>query len=86
MKNSCYRNHSNYTICGNHNCGDHPGSWKSCKKCKSSKSDIMYADCVTNDYNFDKMKLSEQDIKKARRHCCICGFSSSKLSKSGLSK
>ena len=41
----------------------------------------MYADRVTNDYNFEKLKLSDQDIKKAKRRCCICGFTSSTLSR-----
>jgi SWIM/SEC-C metal-binding protein len=32
--NSCYRNHSRYTLCGYHYANEHGGNWKNCKQCK----------------------------------------------------
>ena len=33
-RNSCYRNHRRYTLCGYHHAEGHPGHWKDCLQCK----------------------------------------------------
>jgi hypothetical protein len=55
-RNSCYRNHSNQTICAYHHHEEHPGSWKDCAKCCKDQPPEMYAWYVTNEYNFEKLE------------------------------
>jgi hypothetical protein len=54
-RNSCYRNHSRYTLCGFHYNEEHPGDWKSCRKCRDSIETEMYVYYGTNEYNFEKL-------------------------------
>lgn len=56
-RNSCYRNHSRYTLCGYHDVEEHKGDWKDCKQCREDFSDNleMYVDYGTNEYNFEKL-------------------------------
>ena len=35
-RNSCYRNHSRYTLCGFHYNEEHPGKWQDCVECRES--------------------------------------------------
>jgi len=55
-RNSCYRNHSNQTICAYHHHEEHAGSWKECLQCRGDQEPEMYAWFATNEYNFDKLK------------------------------
>ncbi|MCP4712349.1 MAG: hypothetical protein GY869_27320 [Planctomycetes bacterium] len=55
-RNSCYRNHSRFTLCGYHHVEDHPGDWKNCPKCREDIETEMYVYFGTNEYNFEKLK------------------------------
>jgi len=55
-RNSCYRNHSRYTLCAYHHNESHSGSWKSCQKCKKGIETEMYVYYGTNEYNFEKLE------------------------------
>ena len=52
-RNSCYRNHQMYTLCGFHFNERHEGDWTTCKLCKEQQSPEMYAYFGTNEYNFE---------------------------------
>ncbi|MBN2212595.1 MAG: hypothetical protein JW709_14450 [Sedimentisphaerales bacterium] len=53
--NSCYRNHSRYTLCGIHFAEGHKGSWQDCALCRESIEPEMYVWYGTNEYNFEKL-------------------------------
>jgi len=55
-RNSCYRNHRRYTLCGYHNSEGHSGNWKTCPKCKKDCETEMYVYYGTNEYNFEKLE------------------------------
>jgi hypothetical protein len=55
-RNSCYRNHHRYTLCGYHHTEGHPGNWKTCAKCRDEFEPEMYVWYGTNDYNFTKLQ------------------------------
>jgi hypothetical protein len=55
-RNSCYRNHSRYTLCGFHYAEGHSGNWKNCPECKDSFETEMYVYYGTNEYNFETLK------------------------------
>ena len=55
-RNSCYRNHRRYTLCGYHHAEEHPGHWKGCPKCKEDITPEMYVYYGTNEYNFEKIE------------------------------
>ncbi len=54
-RNSCYRNHSRFTLCGFHHNENHQGDWKTCDMCKVFETEI-YAYYGTNEYNFEKLE------------------------------
>jgi hypothetical protein len=54
--NSCYRNHSRYTLCGYHYNEEHLGDWKDCPKCRNSFETEMYVFYGTNEFNFQKLE------------------------------
>jgi hypothetical protein len=54
-RNSCYRNHRRYTLCGYHYAEEHGGDWKDCSKCKEEFETEMYVYYGTNEYNFEKL-------------------------------
>lgn len=54
-RNSCYRNHSRFTLCGAHYAEGHKGDWKTCKKCRKLAEPEMVAWYGTNEYNWEKM-------------------------------
>jgi len=56
-RNSCYRNHDHFTLCGYHNAEGHNGHWKDCEHCREAFSDNleMYVNYGTNEYNFEKL-------------------------------
>jgi len=55
-KNSCSRNHRRYTLCGHHYMEEHPGSWKTCQKCRNDFETEMYVYYGTNEFNFEKLE------------------------------
>ena len=55
-RNSCYRNHSQYTLCASHHHNNHSGKWQECKKCKKDFPTEMYVWHGTNEYNFEVLK------------------------------
>ena len=71
-RNSCYRNHSRYTLCGYHFNEGHDGDWKTCTKCREDfESELeMYVYYGTNEYNFEKLK-NPPDYEPTR--CGKCG-------------
>ncbi len=71
-RNSCYRNHSRYTLCGFHFNEGHSGDWKTCKQCrKDFEHELeMYVYYGTNEYNFEKLK-NPPKYKPTR--CSRCG-------------
>ncbi len=55
-RNSCYRNHRRYTLCGSHHAEDHEGDWQTCSKCRDGFATEMYVWYGTNEYNFVKLQ------------------------------
>ena len=57
-RNSCYRNHRRYTLCGFHFTEGHKGDWKTCVQCREGLSDEleMFVYYGTNEYNFEKLE------------------------------
>ncbi len=55
-RNSCYRNHRRYTLCGYHFTEEHDGHWKDCPECRNSFETEMYVYYGTNEYNFEKLE------------------------------
>jgi len=55
-RNSCYRNHRRYTLCGFHYAEGHSGDWKNCQECKNSIETEMYVYYGTNEFNFEKLE------------------------------
>ncbi|MBN1433815.1 hypothetical protein JW921_03590 [Candidatus Fermentibacterales bacterium] len=53
--NSCYRNHSRYTLCSYHHNEGHEGDWKTCRKCRDAFETEMYVWYGTNEHNFEKL-------------------------------
>lgn len=54
-RNSCYRNHTRYTLCGSHHAEEHKGRWTMCGECRGNFETEMYVWYATNDYNFEKL-------------------------------
>ena len=71
-RNSCYRNHRRYTLCGYHFAEEHSGHWKDCEKCKQDFSHEleMYVHYGTNEYNFEKLD-NPPEYEPTR--CSECG-------------
>ncbi len=55
-RNSCYRNHERYTLCGYHHIEEHHGDWKTCNECRKGFEAEMYAWYGTNAYNFERLE------------------------------
>ena len=55
-RNSCYRNHRRYTLCGYHYAEGHSGNWKDCPRCRRAFETEMYVYYGTNEYNFKKLE------------------------------
>lgn len=55
-RNSCYRNHRRYTLCGSHFAEEHEGRWQDCAKCRDGFEPEMVAYYGTNEYNFEKLE------------------------------
>lgn len=54
-RNSCWRNHNRYTLCGYHFSAEHDGNWKDCPECRKSFETEMYIWYGTNEYNFETL-------------------------------
>lgn len=54
-RNSCFRNHRRYTLCGYHFVENHTGDWKTCSQCREDIETEMYVYYGTNEYNFEKL-------------------------------
>ena len=69
-RNSCYRNHARYTLCGQHFSEEHEGDWKDCPECRDGQETEWYVYYGTNEYNFEKLpNPPEYDPT----HCSECG-------------
>ena len=55
-RNSCYRNHSRFTLCGGHYEEGHEGSWQDCPECREAFETELYVWFGTNEYNFEKLE------------------------------
>lgn len=73
-RSSCRRNHSRYSLCGNHLNEGHSGpSWQTCRPCREERSSIEdYVWRGTNAYNFLPDRL-EHPPAFAPTHCVECG-------------
>lgn len=54
-RNSCFRNHRRYTLCGYHHAEEHPGRWTECPRCRADFTPEMVFHYGTNEYNFEKL-------------------------------
>ncbi len=54
-RNSCYRNHRRFTLCGYHHAEGHSGNWQDCPRCREDIQTEMYVYYGTNEYNFEKL-------------------------------
>jgi hypothetical protein len=55
-RNSCDRNHRQYTLCSYHHAEEHTGEWKACDECMKAFETEMYVWYGTNEYNFEKLE------------------------------
>jgi hypothetical protein len=55
-RNSCFTNHSKYTICAAHHAERHDGRWQDCARCLEMMPMEMYVHSATNEYNFEKLE------------------------------
>jgi len=69
-RNSCYRNHSHYTLCAYHHHEQHAGDWPTCQKCREGFETEMYVWHGTNEYNYKKLT---NPPAYAPTHCSSCG-------------
>lgn len=70
-RNSCYRNHRRFTLCGSHHAEEHPGDWKVCPKCRRDFEPEMVVWYGTNEYNFEKLP-NPPSYKPTK--CSQCGI------------
>lgn len=55
-RNSCSRNHRQFTLCSYHYGEEHAGDWKTCQKCRDSFETEIYVYYGTNEYNFQRLE------------------------------
>jgi hypothetical protein len=55
-RNSCFANHSRYTLCSYHFNERHSGSWKTCEDCRNDFEPEIYAGFGTNQHNFERLE------------------------------
>lgn len=70
-RNSCFRNHRRYTLCGYHYGEDHEGNWKDCPACRDDFETELYVYYGTNEYNFEKLE-NPPDYEPTR--CAKCNM------------
>jgi hypothetical protein len=68
-RNSCYRNHDRFTLCGSHWHEGHEGRWQDCEACRDSFETEMYVYYGTNEYNFERL---ENPPTYEPTHCQKC--------------
>ena len=68
-RNSCFRNHRSYTLCGGHHAEGHSGDWKTCKKCLKNIEPEMYVHFGTNEYNFEVLE-NPPEYEPTKCHEC----------------
>lgn len=70
-RNSCYRSHFRYTLCGYHYNENHSGDWKTCDVCRNDfEHELeMYVWYGTNKFNFEKLK---NPPSYEPTHCAKC--------------
>jgi hypothetical protein len=68
-RNSCYRNHRRFTLCGYHHEEEHAGHWKDCPQCREEMDTEMYVHYGTNEYNFETLE-APPDYEPTR--CAKC--------------
>lgn len=68
-RNSCFRNHRRYTLCGFHFYEEHKGDWQACLKCRNGFETELSVYYGTNEYNFEKM---ENPPAYVPTHCAKC--------------
>ena len=69
-RNSCYRNHRRYTLCGFHHTEGREGRWQDCADCRDAFETEMYVYYGTNEYNFEKVS---NPPAFEPTHCHQCG-------------
>ncbi|MFW6180114.1 MAG: hypothetical protein ACOC8N_00090 [Spirochaetota bacterium] len=69
-RNSCFRNHRRYTLCGYHHSEGHAGSWKDCPQCRENFRTEVYVYFGTNEYNFETLE-NPPDYEPTT--CSVCG-------------
>ena len=69
-RNSCFRNHRRYTLCGYHSSEEHSGDWRESQQCRTEIPAEMYVDYGTNEYNFVKL---ENPPSYEPTRCTECG-------------
>ncbi len=69
-RNSCFRNHRRYTLCGSHSSEGHKGGWQECERCREDFPTEMYVYYGTNEYNFVKL---ENPPSYEPTLCATCG-------------
>lgn len=69
-RNSCFRNHDRYTLCGYHYHEGHSGHWKDCPECRENFPTEMYVWYGTNEYNFEVL---ENPPEYEPTRCAKCG-------------
>ena len=69
-RNSCWRNHDRYTLCGYHYAEEHEGDWKDCPQCREDLETELYVWHGTNEYNFEKL---ENPPAYEPTKCAACG-------------
>jgi len=69
-RNSCFRNHSHYTLCAFHHNEGHEGDWQTCQACLNEFPGELYAYHGTNEYNFVKL-MNPPPFEPT--HCDKCG-------------
>ncbi|MEZ5943340.1 MAG: DUF1186 domain-containing protein [Planctomycetaceae bacterium] len=70
-RNSCFRNHSRFTLCGAHFAAGHEGDWKDCEQCREDNMNTeMYVYFGTNEYNFEVLP-NPPEFEPT--HCSDCG-------------
>ena len=69
-RNSCYRSHRRFTLCGHHHAESHQGRWQECMECREGFETEIYVYYGTNEYNFEKLS-APPDFEPTR--CSKCG-------------
>ena len=69
-RNSCFTNHSKYTICSVHHHEGHAGRWQDCAPCRANQPLELFVEHGTNEYNFEKL---ENPPSFEPTHCRRCG-------------